>query len=675
MTTTIFDFDDKLVLDVLAFSKDATAVYISEDLHIRFANDVMLKFWDKGREIIGMPLGEAVPELQGQPFLDILKEVWRTGTTYKATDTPANLLVDGTPSVLYFDFQYRALLNEEGKTYCILHSATDVTRRLRAWQLVHEKEQRETQLIADLSDSNERLTTLNEAQEAANEELLSANEDLATAQEQLSVSNDKLTESENQIRNVFEQAPVGIAVLRGPDHIIEIANKAILNIWGRREQEVLNKPHKIARPELAGQSVYGWLDEVYQTGNKRVNNEIRIMLYDKGGLREAFVNSIYQPLRDAEGKVNGILVILEDLTDVIKVRREAARIQDMFNLAIEAGELGTFYYDPKTNSFTGNDLLKSWFGLNPEDEISLDAAIDVIAKSDRQKVIDAIQQTLRSEKYSNYAVEYTIINPLTQQSRIVRAKGKSRFDAHGNAISLNGTVQDITEPKRDEQRKNDFIAMVSHELKTPLTSLSGYIQILQKKATGSVDKAVPGILAKAHKQAVKMTTMINGFLNVSRLESGKISIERARVNMASLVREVEDGIVQDSLSHRIIFKPVQETWVNVDRDKIEQVINNFISNALKYSLPGTDIHVSCVIRNGHALVEVTDEGMGVSEADIPHLFDRFYRVQGKEMTSIAGFGIGLYLCKEIIERHEGEIGLISEPGKGSKFWFTLPVIK
>ena len=143
--------------------------------------------------------------------------------------------------------------------------------------------------------------------------------------------------------------------------------------------------------------------------------------------------------------------------------------------------------------------------------------------------------------------------------------------------------------------------------------------------------------------------------------------------MAELVKEAEDEIRVMISSHHFIFEPMETTWVDADRDKIGQVINNLLSNAIKYSPLESTIHVSCITERGCVRVSVGDEGMGVQPQDVKKLFDRFYRVQGEPTKAIAGFGIGLYLCKEIVDRHKGSIGVESEPGKGSTFWFTLPV--
>jgi two-component system sensor histidine kinase VicK len=668
------------LLNILALSKDATAVYTDIDLHIAFANDAMIAIWGKNRTVIGMRLQDAVPELEGQPFVEMLQTVWRTGKTIADSNVKAMLEVNGELKSFYFDFEYRALPNEQGLTYAILHTATNVTQRFRARERDKERESREQELNEELMASNEELTALNEEyrvlheeQASINEELYATNEELADTQTELLSANLKLLESQTRLHAVLEQAPLGMCVLRGPKHVIEIANEAILQIWGRTRGEVMNIPHRTARPELEGQPVFEWLDNVYRTGKRQVNREIRLMLGKGDAIREAIVNSIYEALRDSEGNINGVLIVLEDITQMVKERREATHIQEMFNMAIEAGELGAFYYNPRSNQFTGNETLKKWFGLGKDEFLNLELATNVIADEDRDRVAEAIAAALHPASGGVYDIEYTIIHPQTHAPRIVKAKGKTQFNANGAALSLNGMLLDITERKQDEQRKNDFISMVSHELKTPITSLKGYLQLLDKRAQKSDDAFTTGALSKSLRQISKMTAMINGFLNMSRLESGKIHIDKRHFDMAQLVKEAEEESLASVTSHQVIFAPVEHTPVIADRDKIGQVITNLINNAVKYSPQDSIINVACVTVNGVAMLSVQDQGIGIAPDNIEQLFDRFYRVESKDTKSISGFGIGLYICKEIIDRHKGTIAVKSEVGKGSTFYFTLPV--
>jgi len=253
------------------------------------------------------------------------------------------------------------------------------------------------------------------------------------------------------------------------------------------------------------------------------------------------------------------------------------------------------------------------------------------------------------------------------------ADGSVRRYSDGSFAGYISAAVDITELKQDEQRKNDFISMVSHELKTPLTSALAYVQVSKKRTEDAGDAVSAGMLERTEKQLTKMARMINGFLNVSRLESGKIQIDRQYFDLANLLKETEDETLSAVLTHRILFAPVPRTLVNADQEKIGQVIQNLISNAVKYSAPNSTIRVTADLFDGKVQISVSDEGIGISQTDLPRLFERFYRVKDAETRHISGFGIGLYLSAEIVKQHGGRIKVESVLGEGSTFYFTLPV--
>ena len=169
---------DRDILDVLAQSEDATAIYDSADLHIRFVNEGMLNLWGKDSNVLGKTLEKALPEIKGQPFTDILKKVWQTGEVYRGTDTAATLMIDGAPKTSFFDFEFRAIKNNAGKTIAILNTAIDVSSRVFAMEKVAEKQKREQELISELSLSNDQIKTASEHLLATNSVLKSSNADI-----------------------------------------------------------------------------------------------------------------------------------------------------------------------------------------------------------------------------------------------------------------------------------------------------------------------------------------------------------------------------------------------------------------------------------------------------------------------------------------------------------------
>ncbi|WP_316831524.1 ATP-binding protein [Pedobacter aquatilis] len=245
------------------------------------------------------------------------------------------------------------------------------------------------------------------------------------------------------------------------------------------------------------------------------------------------------------------------------------------------------------------------------------------------------------------------------------------IDEQGNVEAIAGTTRDITEIKRSEQRKNDFMGMVSHELKTPLTALSGYLDLLNLTAGNNADALAGKAVQQSIKQTKKMSSMINGFLHLSSLETGKSYTVKKHFNVDEFIAEIEEESKLLYSTHSLVFEHVPDIDVFADKEKIGQVIANFISNGVKYSPLGTTITISSRIEKDMFYLSVKDEGMGIAQEDIPKLFERFYRVQADNL--IAGLGIGLYISKEIISDHRGEIGVLSELGAGSTFWFSLPL--
>jgi len=450
------------------------------------------------------------------------------------------------------------------------------------------------------------------------------------------------------------------------DYKFTYANKALLDMWGKTAEDAIGEGLRENGYEEWHAAMHEReIDQVVAT-KERVRGEVA---FPHATLGDRIYDYILAPVFNEMGDVVAVSGTTRDITEIKRAEATITESETRFRNMAEgsgilitvASETGDVIYINKAWSvFTGKSIQELLgFGWS-----------DLVHPDDKSHYLSLYKEALK--KQVPYTGEYRILRK-SGEYRWLLTSGSPRFEPDGSFTGYIGSSIDITERKQNEQRKNDFISMVSHELKTPLTSTISYIQVSQRKASASGDTITAGMLDRAYRQLGKMTTLINGFLNVSRLEAGKIYIDKRRFDMAVLVKEVEDNIVPEAITHKVIFAPAEETWVNVDRDKIEQMINNFISNAIKYSPPNTTIRIACVTKGGFAHVSVKDEGIGINPEDQEKLFDRFYRVEGQDSNSIAGFGIGLYICKEIIERHGGQIGVISAPGKGSNFWFTLPI--
>lgn len=342
---------------------------------------------------------------------------------------------------------------------------------------------------------------------------------------------------------------------------------------------------------------------------------------------------------------------------------------DIARLALDSAHVGVWIVDVSSREFLPSDRAKALFGFSPEAQMSFDDALSKMMDKHRRIFLTAVENAIKNR--SNLYIECPLIFPPEKKPRWISITGGfSTADDNNNFFS--GIVVDITEQKQNDLRRSKFIGMVSHELKTPLTALKGYVQLLNNWAKKQKDNFTIGALSKVEKQVKKMLHMINSLLNLSSVEAGKIQLNKQVFALEELINEVIEETLFITSSHDIVMVPCENIQVNADREKIEQVLVNLLSNAAKYSYQTAPIEISCAIQENVIMVTVRDQGLGIAPADLEKLFLPHYRVESKETEKISGFGIGLYLCAEIIERHGGKIWAESELEKGSTFKFTLP---
>ena len=234
-------------------------------------------------------------------------------------------------------------------------------------------------------------------------------------------------------------------------------------------------------------------------------------------------------------------------------------------------------------------------------------------------------------------------------------------------------LQDITDEKRVEAVKKDFVANVSHELRTPLASIKGYAETL---LSGGMDdkKALREFLKIIDKHATRMSLLIDDLLTLSRLESHQTALLLERVDLTELVRSATEGLKKQAKDKGITLEmDLRKGLPDAvgDRKSLEQVMVNLLDNAIKYTQQGGRVGVSASVRSGEIKVDVRDTGIGIPKADIPRIFERFYRVDKARSREVGGTGLGLAIVKHIIQGLNGNVRVQSEQGKGSTFSFTL----
>jgi signal transduction histidine kinase len=224
--------------------------------------------------------------------------------------------------------------------------------------------------------------------------------------------------------------------------------------------------------------------------------------------------------------------------------------------------------------------------------------------------------------------------------------------------------------------RDQFLSIAAHELKTPLTSLLGNVQAMERRAQrdGSLPERELRAAHIINEQAKRLSKMVAALLDISRLEQGKLTIERAPVDLCALVKRIVEEVQPGLATHMVECVIPDESSIIIDGDelRLEQVLQNLISNAVKYSINGGPVRVRVEQRGNTACVAVTDQGMGIPAGDIPRLFERFYRASNTDEQHISGMGIGLYIVKEIVSMHSGSVGVESTEGSGSTFTICLP---
>lgn len=302
-----------------------------------------------------------------------------------------------------------------------------------------------------------------------------------------------------------------------------------------------------------------------------------------------------------------------------------------------------------------------------------------------QSVGKGWQSAEHPEDLANVLVEWnkSLIsgNAFKVEARKRSAKGVYRYhimnalpfkDNDGNVIRWFGVCTDIEDQKKDMERKDEFISMASHELKTPVTTLKAYTEILLMGAETQKNKVGLNMLQKMDQQINKLTILIGDLLDVSKSNSGQLNLNIEKIDFNQLIKEVVNVMQLTIKTHTIELDLSETELINGDKNRLGQVISNLISNATKYSPQANKINISTENDGDQIKLCVQDYGIGIPVSQQSKLFSRFFRVSE---NTYPGLGLGLYICNEIIKRHSGKMDFISEEGKGSTFCFYLPIKK
>ncbi len=601
-------------------SPNLKAILIGPDFIVKSANNALLRSIGKTREeLLGKPYLSVIPELEEQGIGDLFREVYRTGIPYRADEKPIYLNINDQRLLNYYDFVYQAHRNIDGEICGVAIMVTDVTSRAKL--------------------------------------------------------NEELKKSTHRFRELVYSSPGLIAILTGKDFIIESANDAIINIWGKGS-DVIGKSIFTVLPEILEQGMKESFEKVYTSGNPLVAQEFPIIHKHNGEEVQGYFDFIYQPQRNLEGEIIGVAVIANEVSATAKLNRKIKESEEKFRqlanlipdkITIANKNLNTFYYN------------KSWLDYSG---LTLDYLLEngwtvMVHPDDVDHITTNVQEALKTNSDIEMELRFKDKNGdyKWHLSRAIAIR-----DENGDFQSWVSATTQIHKIKEEEKRKEEFLKMVSHELKTPVTSIRGYVQLLLSmiKMDETIQRSnipLESSLLRIDNQINRLIRLISELLDLSRIDDSQLVLQKSKFNLNELVEHSVQDIKISNPNSDIKIDHNFKANLFADKDRIEQVLVNFITNAIKYSPNSKKIEIEIFQKEeGKVSVSIRDFGIGISKAHIEKIFTRFYRVDGKNEETFSGFGIGLFLVKEIIERHEGTIKVESKKGKGSKFVFTLDAI-
>lgn len=427
-------------------------------------------------------------------------------------------------------------------------------------------------------------------------------------------------------------------------------------------------PYKEAYPE-SSQKMLPIMKEVLKSGIATFHEKQLVPLYRNGQLSEAFWTYSHYPIRSTEGKIEGVFLDCFELgasnaSGVVSQETEDFRsLADTISQPVFAtnDKGGISYANRSFLDYVGKTFEEvqnfGWSSMMHRDDIN-----DFMAGW--KKAIQNTEEYITELRYIRHDGE-----PHWFLTHIIPV-----IDAEGKVERWVGSATDIQALKHQEEEKDIFIGMASHELKTPVTSIKGYVQMLKKMYAKSEDAFLTSSLDKLDRQVKSLTNLISDMLDLSRMKTGNLELNLENVHVDELITDVIEELSHVHQDHNFIYAGGCPDYIHGDKARLGQVLINFLTNAIKYAPDSMDIRIICENEDGNTRVSVIDKGVGLSKQDKLKVFQRFYRAEGQSQTTYSGLGIGLFIADDIIRRHDGRIGVESKENEGSTFFFVLPTI-
>lgn len=684
-------------------------------------------------ELLGKPVFEVLHFAEGKGFEELLDNVRTTGIPFRGQALPVPLMRNGQLETAYVDFVYEPYHEDDGSISGVIAVVTEVTEEVLAKQLIEEAEERARLAVEAVNLGTFDIDLLAEEMSTsavcANifgfETPVSRKEYIKVFHPDDMATRAKAHEEAIQTGKLFYEVRViwkdqSVHWVRAEGKVYYDKTGAATRILGtviditeqrkaREEQEklltiVANSVDLMSILDMNGINSY-----INEAGRKllgfETEEEVRSTPISQLHLPEDFdlVEKEVLPTTINQGRWAGMMRIKHLQTgEVIPVYNNCIRINDpvtgeiiaigavmrdqrpeqaakqaladseqLLRSVTSAAPAGLWMSDQYGALTYVNQTWLDWVGLSYESQLG-QGWIKAVHDDDQPKVFQAFEQANADQ--SVYEIEFRIVH-VDGTIHWCVATGKPQYLHNGQFSGYIGSYVDITDQKHLQQQKDDFIGIASHELKTPVTSIKAYTQVLERMLLKKGDEKEASMINKMDAQINRLTNLIGDLLDVTKINSGKLQFNDRAFDFNSLVSEVIEEL-QRTTEHHLLVEELEETGtVFADRERIGQVIVNLITNAIKYSPHAKKVIISTSLIDQELILSVQDFGIGIAEDKLAKVFEQFYRVSGDMQHTYPGLGLGLYISAEIIKRDHGKIWVQSEQGKGSTFSFSLPVRK
>jgi signal transduction histidine kinase len=365
---------------------------------------------------------------------------------------------------------------------------------------------------------------------------------------------------------------------------------------------------------------------------------------------------------------------MEDIRAQIKIANE--RIKS----SLQSAGIGTWNFNAANNTITLDTLARELYGIKGGTTFPYEQTLKNIHPDDVRNVYQSVTDCLVQDNDHQCDIRFRVLDT-DNEIRWLQCTGKADFNDNQTVKHFDGIVRNITkevagieEQRKLQIQKDNFLSIASHELKTPVTSIKAYAQLLEKmlKREGETQKA--DMMTRLTGQVNRLTTLLDDLLDVSKITNQRLNFRRDYHVFNDIVNDNVSDLDDEHKTHHIDTELGFMGSIFCDRVRIGQVLKNLISNAIKYSPDNDRILITTKQRGSDLLVCVTDYGIGISEENKGRVFEQFYRVSNAEAYSYQGMGLGLFISAEIIRQEGGEIWIESEENKGSTFCFSLPLV-